>query len=236
MSLPEFLEKSYQYWNNCAKIWNYNNKNSITEHSLQHDKHTDYDKYLFRNIDTKDKLALDFGCGTGRNIMRFYKLFNRIDGCDISDEVLTKCRQNLTYNNYENGVYYSTNGVSLSQIESKIYDVVYSTLTFQYIPVYNVRYKLFLEIYRVLKKGGWFTFQMGFGKFKDIGIREHSYKSNYYDHKPHMSDMKVYVSKQHLKNTLTIVGFINIKFIYRDPGPGDEKIYPQWVYVRAQKK
>ena len=50
-------------------------------------KWEDYDKYLMKYIDEsfQEKIALDFACGPGRNIVKYNKWFKRIDGCDISE-------------------------------------------------------------------------------------------------------------------------------------------------------
>src|SRR4051812_35676821 len=58
--------------------------------------------------DTRDKLALDFGCGPGRMVNRMSKLFKRVDGADISKRLVDICREKFPENNF-----YVTNGKSV---------------------------------------------------------------------------------------------------------------------------
>src|SRR6185436_9465453 len=62
-----------------------------------HDTWMDYDRFILRHVDDsfKEKLALEFGCGPGRNIVRWHHLFKRIDGCDIAEKNLENARVNL---------------------------------------------------------------------------------------------------------------------------------------------
>jgi hypothetical protein len=56
-----------------------------------------------------------------------------------------------------------SNGVDLDIIQSDTYDFVMSTIALQHICVHEIRYKIMEDIYRVLKSGGMFTAQMGYG-------------------------------------------------------------------------
>ena len=57
----------------------------------------DYDKYLMKYINKnyKNKIALDFGTGPGRNIVKYNKKFKRIDGVDISAENINNANKYL---------------------------------------------------------------------------------------------------------------------------------------------
>lgn len=48
--------------------------------------------------------VLDFGCGPGRNIVKYNKRFNRIDGVDIAKEFFSCLEGRCSYN-YSNGIW-----------------------------------------------------------------------------------------------------------------------------------
>ena len=81
----------------------------------EQNKWEDYDKYLMKYVDKsfQEKIALDFGCGPGRNIIKYDKWFKQIDGCDISRNNLDNAKQNLTYHKIPLPGLYITNGNDL---------------------------------------------------------------------------------------------------------------------------
>ena len=105
----------------------------------------------------KDKIALDFGCGCGRNIKNLLDAadFKRVDGCDIS-------RQNAEYSkNYVNKFYaedkcktWENDGFTLEPAPDNEYDLVMSHIVFQHISSYAIRFSILHDIYSVLKPGG----------------------------------------------------------------------------------
>jgi len=214
-----------------ASLWSLKDKNPVVGFFDQHNSWNDYDVYLFKNIDTKDKIALDFGCGPGRNIVKFSKKFLRIDGVDISQINLDKAHIWLKENNVTIPNLYVNNGVDLSCIaQDAIYDVVFSTICMQHICVHDIRYSLFQDFYRLLKSGGDICIQMGYG------ARE--YSSGYYDNNydaigtNSFCDTRVENPDQ-LKNDLEKIGFVDFNFNIRPVGPGDQ--HQNWIFFQAKK-
>lgn len=106
---------------------------------------------------TKDKIALDFGCGPGRMVRRMSSLFKRVDGVDISQRLLDEAEQLCPNSNF-----YCSSGTDLGDVPKNEYDFVFSTIAMQHIAVRSFRLKILEEIRNSLKVGGKFNIQMAF--------------------------------------------------------------------------
>jgi ubiquinone/menaquinone biosynthesis C-methylase UbiE len=138
-------------------------RNAVTGGFDEHNNWEDYN-LLHKGIDTKNLTMLDFACGPGRNIVKFWKAFERVDGVDIGTVNIKNAKIWMEHNGIsesENNMYVN-NGLDLNEIESDTYDTVMSTIAIQHICCHSVRYRLFEEFYRVLKPGGYITIQMGY--------------------------------------------------------------------------
>lgn len=119
-------------------------------------------------INRKDKFfgsrALDFACGTGRNMRNIYdlKIFNQIEGCDISLNNINAAEENLKTTCPNGNFFFFTNdGISVPQNREK-YKFIFSTIAFQHIPVRKIRNNLFKDLCTLLEDDGLFSFQMAF--------------------------------------------------------------------------
>lgn len=106
-----------------------------------------YENHLLAKYEKEDGLALDFGCGEGRMIRRMKPFFRRIDGVDISEDMLKAA-------NCPGSILYLIDGQHLDGVPDDEYDLVYSTIAFQHIASYPVRMTLLGEFFRVLRPGG----------------------------------------------------------------------------------
>jgi SAM-dependent methyltransferase len=182
----------------------------------------------------KNKTALDFGCGKGRNVTNMLLLaeFNRVDGVDISPANISFCSS--TYQNQPSN-FYLNNGADLQDLKSDEYDFVMSTIVFQHICVHELRYKLKQEIYRVLKPGGLFSFQMGYG---DLTFTGHTRPNNYYANSysaagSNGSDDVRVTNINDLTSDLEKIGFKDITYEIHEPYLDGG--HPNWVYVKCKK-
>ncbi len=179
------------------------------------------------------KTALDFGCGKGRNVTNIKSLakFSRVDGVDISPTNIEACKLTEVHNSN----FYLNNGVDLQKLPSNEYDFVMSTIVLQHLCVHELRVNIKKEIYRVMKDGGLFSFQMGYGDMSFSGHGNvYSYYENKYDASNSNGSNDVRVSDPvELITDLESIGFKNIT--YRIEQPWKDGGHPQWIYVRCEK-
>lgn len=214
-----------------ASHWSLDNRDPVVGSFDQHNAWKDYDDFLFKGVKTKGKVALEFGCGPGRNIVKFANKFERIDGVDLAQANLDNAKKWLAHNNIDVPNLFKNNGTDLSDIPDESYDVIFSTITLQHICVHTIRKSLMAEFFRVLKPGGYLCFQMGFGVGKPETV---DYDADFYDAISTNSGMDVRVeSSDQLKEDLELLGFSKFKFDIRPVGPGDR--HPNWIFVRVKK-
>ena len=222
-----YINRKIEHYNLEANTIDFNNNNTSNIINIQN-SWKDYDDYLFKGIDLKNKVALDFGCGFGRNIVKFSDMFARIDGVDFSPNALEKARVWTDRNGVNGSRLFQNNGIDLSGISNNSYDIVFSTLCFQFICSHEMRESLFSEIYRVLNPGGWISIQMGYKRLNKDNI---TYYRNHYD-----GDNEVSVDYYNYpKSDLDKIGFSNYSYDLRSVGPGDIN-HEHWIFFRAQKK
>jgi ubiquinone/menaquinone biosynthesis C-methylase UbiE len=209
--------------------------NNHPEHNTNPDYWGTLLRYVIKNTEKLEgKYALDFGCGKGRNVSNLLRLakWKQVDGVDISQNNIEFCR-NTHDKNITN--FYHNNGRDLSDLNSNFYDFVMSTIVFQHICVHEVRFKLFEEIFRIMKKGGVFSLQMGYG---DSSFVKDAKISNYYDNNYLASnsngtyDVRVSDEKE-LINDLTKIGFKTVTCVVKPSWADGGHLY--WIYTEAVK-
>lgn len=207
----------------------------------EHNKNHDYWNVLLADIQEdpdawEDKKALDFGCGCGRNVENLLKLaeWERVDGVDISEaniEVCKKFVRDLGSHFDGRSRFFANNGVDLSGLASDEYDFVMSTIVFQHICVHEIRKSLKTEIFRILKEGGVFSFQMNFGPVRNNAV---AYLDNFYDAQGTNSRCDTRVDDpQELIDDLEEIGFKNITYEIK-PSFSCNGV-DKWIYVRCEK-
>lgn len=228
----KYTKMQQSQYDNEAVHWNITNKDAVVGSFDKHNLWQDYDNFLFKGIETTDKTALDFGCGPGRNIVKFANRFSQIDGADISDVNLEKARVWFAENKLEKvPVLFKNNGIDLGGISSNIYDVVFSTICLQHICVHDIRFSLMKEFHRVLKNDGVICIQMGLGTGHPRTV---GYYDNYYDAQHTNSGYDTRVdSPDELRDDLKKIGFTNFEYDIRPVGPGDA--HENWIFFRAIK-
>lgn len=207
-----------------------------TSNHGEHNKNEDYWNILLGGLedtDLQDSLALDFGCGKGRNVANLVDStnFKRVDGVDISQININHCSSIL-----KDSKFYKNNGVDLSNIDSETYDFVMSTIVLQHIPVYDIRLSILKEIYRIMKTGGEFRFQMGYGDdlINPNGNNRIPYFDNYHDASGTNGVLDVRITnKEDIIKDLEGIGFkvdnVEIKGSFSDDG------HPKWIYINCFK-
>lgn len=198
-------------------------------------------EFLFEGLDTSNMVALDFGCGPGRNIIKYWNRFKRIDGADISPINIKNIKVWAEFNGIDisSGHYYHMNGVDLRDIPSDTYDIVFSTIAIQHICVYDVRRSLFEEFLRVLKPGGLISIQMGFGGLAPWAVPAFqgvvsTYFENKWDAQGTGGEADVIITDVNdVKKDMEDIGFKDFAYKIGRCGPGDK--HNNWIFFRGTK-
>lgn len=220
-AISKNLEKR---WTDLANQWTVENRNPVVGLFDEHNNWADYE-YLFKDVDdVSSKVVLDFGCGPGRNLVKYTGRVARIDGVDISQKNLENAEKWILYNKYDPANYtlYHCNGHNLENIPPESYDLVISTIALQHISSYSIRFNYLKEFFRVLKPNGMVSLQMAYGMPRDY----------YQDTNDYMLDAGIQSPKQ-LEDDLTKIGFTDFKHYLRPHGPGD--LVPHWIFFSAKK-
>lgn len=96
------------------------------------------------------KRALDFGCGVGRCTQALAENYVRVDGVDISAEMVKRAYE---YRPPANCRFHVNDTADLKQFRTGTFDLVYSYLVLQHMPQ-NLAASYVREFVRILKPGG----------------------------------------------------------------------------------
>jgi len=245
MNLSQYLKMQFKHYESEAKRWSLKNRNPVVGGYDKHNKWSDYDEFLFKNFDTKNLIALDYGTGPGRNIIKFNHRFKRIDGVDIGEKNIENAKINLKNAGITESNLYVCDGKS-TPVENESYDVWFSVICLQHIACYDIRYSIFEDAYRVLKPNGHICFQMAFGgrdtSSHNFNVYAKSHvimTAGYYDNDVNakttngMHDVSVTEDRQ-IIDDLEKIGFTDILIDHRPTGPGCS--HKEWIFVQGTKK
>jgi SAM-dependent methyltransferase len=115
-------------------------------------------KRMPRNANRRAWRALEIGCGPGRLMLPMSRHFGEIHGVDVSDEMISRARENLA--GIPHAHVHHTSGADLAPFSDESFDFVYSYAVFQHIPSREVVMQYLAEAQRVLKVGGFLRAQI----------------------------------------------------------------------------
>ena len=237
-----YTKMQYKQYQGRAAQWSLKNKNPVVGMFKEHNNAEEYDVML-EGFNTATMKMLDFGCGPGRNIVKLCRQFKSIDGVDIAPRNLENAEKWIEVNqeNFRDDQainLYQCNGTNLDPINNETYDMVYSTIVLQHIPIHELRLGYFKEFFRVLKPGGWISLQMGYGLDSNSKSKTKMYHENAWSVRQTNGRCDVSIENaDDLKNDLVdTVGFKNFSHSLSKAFTTPEaKIHTHWIYFRAQK-
>jgi len=113
---------------------------------------------IIKNKNPKKMRILEIGCGVGRVILPMSEIFGEVIGIDVSGKMVEIAQKYLR--NEPNCKVYENNGMDLSMFPENYFDFCYSIITFQHVPEKEIVLNYVKEVYRVLKPGCLFRFQV----------------------------------------------------------------------------
>jgi SAM-dependent methyltransferase len=99
--------------------------------------------------------ALDFGCGIGRTTQALAFIFDRVDGVDISDEMIRLALGHDT----GRCCFHHNACADLKLFRARTFDFVYTMVVLQHMPQ-DLQHGYVREFFRVLKRGGVVMFEV----------------------------------------------------------------------------
>lgn len=211
-----------------------------------------YEKYLFFEDDLPIKplvtsKIIDFGCGPGRMIERARRLFNEVDGIDVSGYALDYARQTYPGSNF-----YESSGLDVGNAPHSVYDIVFSTIAMQHIPSKSIRENIFLGFLDILKTGGKMSIQVAYNPTYQPGVwsadTEHAdYNSDFYSAKATNGHADMVINESNLPNFLSdleAIGFkdvsydlVNVSNLYGNLAGQYHAPYwaSDWLFVKGTK-
>ena len=108
---------------------------------------------------------LDFGCGVGRTTVAFAKYFQRCEGVDIAEGMVSGAQK---LNTRPDRVHYSVGELDRITFSDSTFDLVYSRIVLQHMPV-ELQARFIAEFIRVIKPGGLAAFQTPSENMVDSG-------------------------------------------------------------------
>jgi SAM-dependent methyltransferase len=121
---------------------------------------------ICQDADPAAMRILEIGCGAGRMTKALGRLFGEVHAVDISAEMIRVGRERLT--DVSNVLFHQNNGMDLQALPSEYFDFALSFIVFQHIPSKDVIEGYVKEVYRVLKPGRLFKFQVQGGSLRDV--------------------------------------------------------------------
>lgn len=228
----DYLGMQKSYYDEYASIWSLNFRDPVVGSYDAHNNWEDYDTVLFSGIETEGMTAIEYGCGPGRNLVKFNDRFSQIDGVDISQINLDKAKLNLEHNGIYNSELFHTSGDNFGDAPDDSYDVVFAVICLQHICSYTIRRSIFIDALRVLKSGGHFCFQMGYGG-KD-GIDTADYFDDAFDAMSTNGHSDVSITDADvMREDLESLGYTWVSHSIRETGPGDT--HRNWIWVQVKK-
>ena len=113
--------------------------------------------------------VLEIGCGAGRVTRALGEIFGEVHALDVSGEMVALARRAVARQSHVH--IYRNNGFDLAVVPPLPFDFAFSTIVFQHIPSRAVIANYTREVWRLLRPGSLFKFQVQ-GETAKFGVQE----------------------------------------------------------------
>ena len=214
-----------------------------------------YEQFLFNDVSDPNKplvtdpanaKVIDFGCGPGRMVGRARKIFGQVDGIDISEYAIEYAREH-----FQGSKFYVSSGIDVGDAPENTYDIVFSTIAIQHIPVKTIRTNIIRGLYNILKPGGYLSIQVAFNPDYVAGVwspdTEHAnYDSDFFNAKATNGHADMVINKNDLDKVQADFGEIfsevklglsNVSSLYGNLNGHYHAPYwaTDWLYIQGKK-
>ena len=150
-------ENAFHYIASSQKEWRVEEFFGAGEESVQEAILDDLE-IICQGREPKQMRVLEIGCGAGRMTRALARVFGEVHGVDVSGKMIAQARQLLS--GCENVHLYQNNGTDLSVLSDIRFDFAFSFIVFQHVPDKAIIENYVHEVYRRLRPGGLFKFQV----------------------------------------------------------------------------
>jgi ubiquinone/menaquinone biosynthesis C-methylase UbiE len=120
---------------------------------------TDEDFFASGEKSVADEMrVLEIGCGVGRVTRALAKFFGEVHAVDVSGEMIREAK--LALQDQPNAFVYQNNGQDLEVVPPLTFDFAFSSIVFQHIPSREIIETYVREVWRLLRPGALFKFQV----------------------------------------------------------------------------
>ena len=151
-------ENAQYYVQNATKEWDQREFFRSGEINVANDVLPDMGTICGGQRSPLDLRALEVGCGVGRMTRMLARIFGHVTGVDISEEMIGQAKRNTA--DLPNVDLVLGDGCTLAGLADSGYDYAFSFIVFQHIPSYEVILSYCREVFRVLRPGSLFKFQV----------------------------------------------------------------------------
>jgi len=146
----------------AKKFFEKNSSKMVIANHYQHNIEPNYWEYMLQDITQypnkfRGKLALEYGCGAGRNLLNLLILgsFDRVDGIDISKSNSINSKK-FVEQPFGKGrsITVEGDGYTCYPMPDSTYSFVMLHQVFIHIPNHMIRFSIISDIHRVLEDGG----------------------------------------------------------------------------------
>ena len=180
-------------------------------------------------------------------VNRARKLFNHVDGIDISEYAIEYAREH-----FKGSKFYVSSGIDVGNAPVGAYDIVFSTIAIQHIPCKTIRENIFRGIESILAPGGYMSIQVAYNARQEAGVWSHdtehaSYDSDFWNAKAtnghadmviNANDLdKVQADLEKIYDNVTLK-LVNVDKLYGNLNGHYHAPYwaSEWLFIQAQKR